>query len=127
MNSAGDVFVADTGKSADHRRSCPTAPPRPSAPGSADPIGVAVDSAGDLFVADYANQLVKEVLPDGTIKTIGSGVQNPNGVAVDAAGDLFVADSLNPVSWSYHPRRSPPCRRRSAARPPRRSRARSPG
>ena len=32
-----------------------------------------MDSAGDVFVTDTDNSLVKEVLPDGTIKPIGSG------------------------------------------------------
>ena len=59
------------------------------------PSGVAVDAAGDVFVADTGNNAVKEVLPDGTILTIGSGFSGPSGVAVDAAGDVFVADSGN--------------------------------
>ena len=54
-----------------------------------------MDAAGDVFVADYGNNAVKEVLPDGTIKTIGSGFNGPYGVAVDAAGDVFVADTGN--------------------------------
>ena len=33
----------------------------------------AVDALGDVFVADFYNNAVKEILPDGTIKTIGSG------------------------------------------------------
>ena len=59
------------------------------------PQGVAVDLAGDVYVADTFNNAVKEVLPDGTIKTIGSGFTGPNGVAIDQAGDLFVADTHN--------------------------------
>ena len=55
------------------------------------PSGVAVDAAGDVFVADTGNNAVKEVLPDGTIKTLGSGFNPPYGVAVDAAGNVFVA------------------------------------
>ena len=35
------------------------------------------------------------MLPNGTIKTIGSGFNGPYGVAVDAAGDVFVADFGN--------------------------------
>ena len=56
---------------------------------------MAVDAAGDVFVADTGNNAVKEVLPDGTITTIGSGFNDPTGVAVDAAGDVFVADTGN--------------------------------
>ncbi len=69
----------------------PPSPP-PSARGSANPVGVAVDAAGDVFVADIGTNAVYEVLPSGTIKTIGSGFSGPRGVAVDAAGDVFVAD-----------------------------------
>jgi hypothetical protein len=61
------------------------------------PEGVAVDAAGDVFVADFLNDAVKEVRPDGTIRTLGSGFNSPRGVAVDAAGDVFVADSGNNV------------------------------
>jgi sugar lactone lactonase YvrE len=61
--------------------------------GFSAPRGVAVDAYGDVFVADYQNNAVKEVLPNGTIRTIGSGFNYPQGVAVDAAGDVFVADT----------------------------------
>ena len=76
------------------RRSRPPSRP-PSARGSATSSGVAVDAAGDVFVADAADNAVNEVLPDGTINTIGSGFSRPAGVAVDAAGDVFVADLGN--------------------------------
>ncbi|HWB11433.1 MAG TPA: DUF4214 domain-containing protein [Pirellulales bacterium] len=57
--------------------------------GFSGPDGVAVDAAGDVFVADLGNKAVKEVLPNGTIKIISSGF-TPTGVAVDAAGDVFI-------------------------------------
>ena len=85
------------------RRSCPTAPSSPSARGSTIPTGVAVDAAGDVFVADYGHSAVKEVLPDGTINTIGSGFSHPEGVAVDATGDVFVADTATTPSRRFCP------------------------
>jgi NHL repeat len=59
--------------------------------------GVAVDAAGDVYVADSGNNAVKKVLPNGTIVTLpsGSGFNFPTGVAVDATGNVFVADSDN--------------------------------
>ena len=54
---------------------------------------MAVDAAGDVFVADRGKSAVKEILPNGTIKTIGAHFKDPTGVAVDAAGDVFVADT----------------------------------
>jgi streptogramin lyase len=74
------------------------------------PSGVAVDAAGDLFIADYENNRVREVSPSGTITTVAGGGTSglgdggpataaelvfPSGVAVDAAGDLFIADQDN--------------------------------
>jgi hypothetical protein len=74
------------------------------------PQAVAVDAAGDIFIADYfPNDRVREVFAGtGTIFTVaGTGVGGYNGdgipatsaelldptdVAVDAAGDLFIAD-----------------------------------
>jgi sugar lactone lactonase YvrE len=63
------------------------------------PQGVAVDGAGDLFVADVLNNRVLEV-PAGCTSntcqtTVGSGLSHPNGVAVDGAGDVFIADTNN--------------------------------
>ncbi len=67
--------------------------------GFSQPDGVAVDAAGDVFVADTNGNSVDEVLPDGSILAIGSGFSNPTGVAVNAAGDVFLADaSANAVN-----------------------------
>ena len=53
---------------------------------------VAVDAAGNVYVTDYKNNRVRELLTDGTIRTIGTGFVHPTGVAVDAAGNVYVAD-----------------------------------
>jgi sugar lactone lactonase YvrE len=63
--------------------------------GFVNPVGVAVDASGDVFVADTGYSAIKEILPNGTIKSIGSGFNSPSGVAVDASGDVFVADTGN--------------------------------
>ena len=77
----------------------------------ANPQGVAIDAAGNLFIADAGNGRIRQVSPDGIIQTVagrgefgfsGDGgnatnasVNNPQGVAVDAAGNLFIADRDN--------------------------------
>jgi sugar lactone lactonase YvrE len=66
--------------------------------GFSSPYGVAVDGSGNLFVADPANNAVKEILAAGgytTVNTLGSGFSSPNGVAVDGSGNVFVGDSGN--------------------------------
>jgi len=58
--------------------------------------GIALDGAGDIFIADPSNQRVVKVPADGGPQTtVGTGVTAPFKVAVDGAGDVFIADYLN--------------------------------
>jgi len=59
------------------------------------PADVAVDSVGDVFVADAAYNAVDEIQSNGTIRTLASGFNDPSGVALDSVGDVFVADYGN--------------------------------
>jgi len=64
------------------------------------PSSVAVDSSGNWYIADTANNRIRMVTPAGVISTIaGAGVaaqlNAPRGLAFDMAGNLFVADSGN--------------------------------
>ncbi len=69
------------------------------------PSGVAVDAAGNVYVADANNNLVRKVATDGTVTSVaGSGYlslktpfNGPVGVAVDAAGMLYVADAYRQI------------------------------
>ncbi len=77
------------------------------------PVGVAVDTAGNIYIADTNNNRIRKVAANGTITTVaGNGnyaysgdgypassaqVASPNGVAVDAAGNLYIADTGNSV------------------------------
>ena len=54
------------------------------------PAGVAVDAAGNLYIADSINRRVRKV-SNSLITTVASGWQ-AEGVAVDADGNLFVTD-----------------------------------
>ena len=72
------------------------------------PYGVALDSAGNLYVADLGNHRVRRISPDGMIATVaGTGrrasspdgapptetsLLSPRNVAVDAAGNLYIAE-----------------------------------
>lgn len=55
------------------------------------PRGVAVDAAGNVFVADSGNGAIKKVARDGTITTIATDLKQPFGISVDSQDDVFVA------------------------------------
>jgi uncharacterized protein (TIGR03437 family) len=68
------------------------------------PRGVAVDPAGNLYIADTVNNAVRKVTKAGTITTLAGNGQPGNGtnqlnapqaVAADAAGNVYVADTGN--------------------------------
>jgi sugar lactone lactonase YvrE len=77
----------------------------------ASPAAVAYDSAGNLYIADAQNHVIREVSTAGIVTTVaGTGVEGfggdggpataalldtPTGVAVDASGNLYIADSHN--------------------------------
>jgi sugar lactone lactonase YvrE len=67
------------------------------------PHGVAVDGAGDVFIADTFNNAVKEWHgATQTVSTLVSGLSPPTGVAVDGAGDVFIADRDNHAVKEWH-------------------------
>jgi sugar lactone lactonase YvrE len=71
------------------------------------PQGLALDSAGNLYIADPVNETVRKVAATtGIISTVveptsgnNGGSIFPTGVAVDSLGNLYVADDVNNKIW----------------------------
>ena len=74
----------------------------------ASPRGVALDGAGNLYIADWGNNRIRKVDSAGVISTVAGGgpvgdggaavaaqLDSPRGVAVDGAGNLYIADFDN--------------------------------
>lgn len=78
-------------------------------PGQFDhPAGVAVDQAGNIYVADTRNNRVQKFSNEGNFLTqwgsIGDGLlRGPSGVAVDSDGNIYVADSQNKRVQKFSP------------------------
>lgn len=132
MDSAKNLYIADTvGNTI--RKVTPagvvsTLAGSPGVLGSADgtgsaarfnfPVGIAVDSSGNVFVADSKNFTIRKITSAGVVTTLagapfqlgatdgpGSSARFflPYGVAVDAAGNVYVADAGNHVIRKISP------------------------
>ena len=54
------------------------------------PLGLAIDGAGNVFIADSNNQCIREVMANGTLSTVTGLTGKPSAVAVDAQGTLYI-------------------------------------
>lgn len=124
VDGSGNLYVADVGNHTIRKIASTglvsTVAGRAGDCGSADgwagdarfcyPHGVAVDDAGNLYVADKDNHTIRRISPGGVVSTLaglagssgsddGTGAdarfQYPYGIAVDGAGTVYVADSIN--------------------------------
>ena len=57
-----------------------------------NPVGVIADSAGNVYIADTGNNVIRQVY-SGNIVTYAEGFTQPDAVAVDSAGNIYVADT----------------------------------
>jgi trimeric autotransporter adhesin len=60
------------------------------------PCGVAVDTAGNIYIADTYNSVIRKVTAStGIIYSVAGDLSYPDGVAVDSASNIYIADSGN--------------------------------
>ena len=124
VDNAGNVYVTDNSQQT-VRKITPvgavkTLAGSPGVAGSADgtgsiarfnaPYGIAVDSANNMYVSEYNNQLIRKITPAGVVTTLAgvagsSGIADgmgtaarfihPTGIAIASSATLYVADSYN--------------------------------
>jgi serine/threonine protein kinase, bacterial len=119
VDGSGNVYVADNGNDMIRKisptgvvttlagsRSYGSTDGTGSAASFHDPVAVAVDSAGNVYVADYGNNKIRKISPEGVVTTLaGSGSSyymdgtdtnasfySLQGIAVNASNTLYVTD-----------------------------------
>lgn len=75
-----------------------------------EPVGIAVDGVGNIYVAEVGNNVIRKITPGGVVSTLagtaglagstdgpsgGASFNSPKGVAVDGDGNVYVADTSN--------------------------------
>jgi sugar lactone lactonase YvrE len=120
LDAAGDLYLADSGNYrirkvdangiitsvAGNGNSTYSGDNGPALGAGLDqPFGVALDTIGNMYIADYLNNRIRRVDVNGIISTVAgggsggdggaatnAGLSNPSGVALDASANLYIAD-----------------------------------
>ncbi|MDB5146205.1 MAG: wapA 1, partial [Mucilaginibacter sp.] len=122
MDSKGNIYIGDVKNTNVIRKISPSAVVTALAgSGSAgfingtgagasfsNPIGLATDTSGNVYVADEFNNAIRKVTPSGVVTTLAGGTpgtadgtgtaaqfNHPTGVVVDASGNVYVTDFYN--------------------------------
>nr|WP_298121779.1 FG-GAP-like repeat-containing protein [uncultured Pseudoxanthomonas sp.] len=75
---------------------------KPATSAAIDVRGIAVDAAGNLYIADGGNGRIRKVAPNGVISTLAStGLSFPTRLAVSPSGQVHVIDQLR--IWKVSP------------------------
>jgi signal peptidase I len=126
VDSSGNIYIADSGHSCVRKVTPAGTVSQVAGTGTAGfngdggaataaqvnaPIGLAIDSAGNIYIADTSNNRIRKVTSGGTISTIAGGGANtacsfsgaatsvslnsPYEIAVDSSTNVFIADTNN--------------------------------
>jgi len=126
IDSAGNLFVTDLGNETIRKVTAAgvvtTVAGKAGQPGATDgtgsaalfngPLGIAVDSSDNVFVADTSNSVIRKVTSAGVVTTVAGLPNNyavvegtgsavvfdvPVGIAIDATGNLYVSERLGEI------------------------------
>jgi sugar lactone lactonase YvrE len=122
VDASGNVYVADSGNNLIRKitpgglvstfagsTSSGSADGQGVAAGFKKPTGITVDANGNIYVADFSNNLIRKITSGGLVSTLAGSTKsgsvdgqgaaasfnNPSGIAVDVSGNIYVADYEN--------------------------------
>ncbi len=93
FDGSGNLYISDGSGAAGMLKVTPTGSETPVPISLSSPHGMALDFAGDIYVADCNSNNVYEVMPDGTQIAVGNNLDCPVGLALDGAGSLYVTSN----------------------------------